>query len=397
MILSTGLIAALIVCFYPLAIRFSLIATPEVILNFFLFLSLYFLLGINKNKAGKKNAKQTAWATMTMTAAVMTHLQAWFLMPFFSLLLWKKWKYWLIFVGMSLIPMISLYLHLQGINDSSVPQEWSTYSYDSTNRIRQTLYYPALLIDTMSPALILLGVIGLLNIWEEEGLRWNIKYYPMICFLALIPPYLYFVYSWDRMRPKEALLLCLFLVPYVAVGLRFIVSTAQSATGKWVIIFVSISMLLAVPYNWKYISKGNIFPIPRTAPEYRQLAEWIDKNINQNEAIVFDHLPLWSDYYLASTSKRYPQEIFLAKDLFSPEMKRKLQHFVEEKQPTLLVLSKEPTTVSKAIDLRCKQNKCPQEAIEVTLQSRLNKIYETDHVVLYRMQKLMSQIESKQK
>jgi len=384
----TGLIAALVVCFYPLAIRFSLIALPEVILNFFIFLSLFILLGIKKSESGDRKYGQSILATMTMLAAVLTHLQAWFLMPIFSLLLWKKWKYYLLFVGISLLPIIALLLHLQNIYGTAVPPEWNTASYDSTNRIRQTLYYPALLIDTLSPALILLCVIGLIRTWEKEGLCWNIKYFPMICFFALIPPYLYFVYSWDRMRSKEALLLSLFIVPYVAIGLRFIVSTMRGSLGKWMVIFTSIGMLLVIPYNWKYLSKGTSFPIPRTAPEYRRLAKWINNNIDSTDAIVFDHLPLWSDYYLAITSRRLPQQVFLTKDRFSPEIARKLHHFVTEKTPKLLVLSKEPTTVSAALELRCRSNECPDEALEPALQVHLKKVFETEQVVVYRMRKL---------
>jgi hypothetical protein len=384
----TGLLAAAIVCFYPLAVRFSLIATPEVILNFFLFLTLFILIGISRDDVQKNQLGRAVLATTTMTAAALTHLQAWYLMPIFSLLLWKRWRYWLLFVGISLIPMISLYLYLHGLSDSTVPPEWNTYSYDSTNRIRQTLYYPALLIDTLSPALILLGAVGLIRIWEDDGPRLTIKYFPLICFLALIPPYLYFVYAWDRMRPKEALLLCLFLVPYVSIGLRFVSSTARSGFGKWGIILTSILMVVVLPYNWKFISKGNIFPIPKTSPEYRQIAQWISKNIDAKDPIVFDHLPLWSDYYLAAASRRYPQEMFLAKDIFNVELTQRLQRFFSEKHPGLLVLSKTPTTVSKAIELRCNPKECPQDAVDTALKVQLKKAYETENVVLYRIQKL---------
>ena len=386
----TGILAGFIVCFYPLAIRFSLIATPEVMLNFWLFLCLYFLVKTVKNDNRKSQHVEVMFATLAMVAAVMTHLQAWYLMPLFSLLLWRKWKYWLVFIGTSLIPMIFFFLHLKGINDSAVPPEWKTYSYDSTDLIMQTLYYPAILIDTLSPALVILSVLGLLHIWDKKNTIWNVKLFPLACFLALIPPYLYFVYSWDRMRPKEALLLCLLLVPYAAFGLRYIASTFNGTVGKWFIILASLSMLLVVPYNWKFIDKGNIFPIPRTTPEFRQIAYWINKNIEPNDRIIFDHLPLWSDYYLAAQSKRFPNDMFLAKDRYSKELLNKLIEFTSQKNPKIMILSKQPTTVSKAIQLKCINNTCPEEIIENNLQANLSKMFETENVVIYRINRVIS-------
>jgi hypothetical protein len=363
-----------------------LIALPEVILNFLIFFSLFILLGIKKNESGDKKYGQTILATMTMVAAVLTHLQAWFLMPIFSLLLWKRWINWLLFVSICLLPIIAFVLHLHSISGVVVPSEWETYSYDSTNRMRQTLYYPALLIDTLSPALILLCVIGLIRTWEKEGLSWNIKYFPMICFFALIPPYLYFVYSWDRMRSKEALLLCLFIVPYVAIGLRFIASTMRGSLGKWMVIFTSIGMLLVIPYNWKYLSKGTSFPIPRTSAEYRQVATWLNEHVTKDDVIVFDRLPLWVDYYFAMVTRRMPNQVFLTGDNVSSKTVVQLRQFFEKNGPTLLVLSKSPSTISKAFGL----NDMPQDTLETDLETALeidlDKLFETEHVSVYKLQ-----------
>jgi hypothetical protein len=323
-----------------------------------------------------------------MVAAVLAHLQAWFLMPIFSLLLWKRWINWLLFVSICLVPIIAFVLHLHSIYGVAVPPDWETYSYDSTNRIRQTLYYPSLLIDTLSPALILLCVIGLIRTWEKEGLCWNIKYFPMICFFALIPPYLYFVYSWDRMRSKEALLLCLFIVPYVAIGLRFIASTIQGKLGKWMVILTSIGMLLVIPYNWKYLSKETSFPIPRTSPEYRQVATWLKENIEPNDGIVFDHLVHWSDYYLVLATRRMPDQVFLGLDTLSPERLMRLKRFILEKRPRFLVLSKQPSTVSAVLKMRCSPSGCPETAREPTFQIDLIKEFETKSALIYKISHL---------
>jgi 4-amino-4-deoxy-L-arabinose transferase-like glycosyltransferase len=384
----TGLIAALVVCFYPLAIRYSLIAVPEVILNFFIFLSLFILVGIKKSESGNKKYGQSILASIAMVAAVLTHLQAWFLMPIFSLLLWKRWINWLIFVSICLLPIIAFVFHLHSIYGVVVPPAWETASYDSSNRIRQTLYYPALLIDTLSPALILLCVIGSLKIWEEERLCLTEKYFPMFCFLALIPPYLFFVYSWDRMRSKEALLLCLFIVPYVAIGLRFLVSTMRGSLGRWLVIFTSIGMLLVIPYNWKYMSKGTSFPIPRTSPEYRQVATWLKENIEPNDGIVFDHLVHWADYYLVLATRRMPDQVFLGSDTLSRKRLMRLKRFIIEKRPRFLVLSKQPSTVSAALEMRCSPSGCPETAREPTFQIDLIKEFETKSALIYKISHL---------
>ena len=379
-----GLLAGIMVCFLPLAIRYSLIAVPEVIMNFLIFLTLYLLLRITGKETEDKQFYNIATASLTMAAAEWTHLEAWFLMPIFSLLLWGQWRKWLIFVSISAVPIFAFVIYMYGLDNSLVPSEWMTYSYGSPDRFRQVLYYPALLVDTLSPALILLAVFGLVRIWEERSPGWKRQLFPLVCLLCLIPPYLTFVFAWNRTRPKEALLLSLFVIPYAAIGLTRLNSFVQSRFAKWTVIATAVGMLLILPYNWKYISKGGTFPIPRTSSEYRQLAIFFNDNVNRNDAIVFDHLPLWTDYYFAVATRRMPNKAFLTYDKASSKTAIKLRQFVKKNQPALMVLSKSPSTISKALGLKYNSQESLKNELELALGVRLGKILETEHVNVYK-------------
>lgn len=382
---QAGLFAAAIVAFYPLAIRCSLVAVPEVILNFLIFLALYLLLKAGVGQPEQLKTRYVIAAAVTMAAAEWTHMPAWYLMPVSSILLLGRWRHWTLYVAIGALPIAAFLFHIHSMHSTSVPPQWLTYSYDNLSRIHQLAYYPALMIKTLSSALILLAIIGFIQAWQTNFHNRKLLLFPSFCFVTLTLPYLFFVFAWDRMRPKEALLLALLIIPYASMGMVQLMSLVRGRIAKSAVIAAVLCILLVLPYNWKYMGHGNIFPIPRTAPEYRQLATWLNQNLEPDDSIVFDHLPLWSDFYLALATRRMPNQVFLTLDTFSPTILPRLIKFVAERQPKFLVLSKRPATVSAALELRYNSTDYLEIAWEPTLQVELSKRLETEHVCIYGM------------
>jgi hypothetical protein len=77
--------------------------------------------------------------------------------------------------------------------------------------------------------------------------------------------------------------------------------------------------------------------------------------------------------------------VFLTLDTFSPTILPRLIKFVAERQPKFLVLSKQPATVSVALSLPHNSTECPETAGESTLQVKLSKKFETEHVLIYKI------------
>lgn len=389
---EAGLIAGLIAALYPLAIRYSLIAVPEVILNFLIFLTLCLLLRARVSEPGRLQIGYVVTAAITMSAAEWTHLPAWYMMPLFSLLLWGRWRQWIVFVVIAALPIALFAFHLRGIYGGWIPPNWLTASFSGNANpdsivtlVHQLFYYPALLIQTLSPALVLLALVGLLHIVQHKPDNWKLQLFPLLCLTALIPAYLLFVFAWDRTKPKEALLLSLLMIPYAAIGSVQLKPLIKGRLLQWVVVATALAMLIVAPYNWKFGERGGIFPIPKTAPEYRQLATWLNENLEPDDSIVFDHLPLWSDFYLALATRRMPNQVFLTLDTFSPTILPRLIKFVAEQHPKFLVLSKQPATVSAVLELSRNCTGCPEIAWEPTLQVELSKRLETEHVCIYGM------------
>lgn len=177
------------------------------------------------------------------------------------------------------------------------------------------------------------------------------------------------------------------IVPYAAIGLAKLIYSFKYRYTKWIIAAVAIGMLAFLPYNIKYINRKQILPTPNTKPEYRQLASWLNTNIDAEDAIIFDHLPAWVDYYLAVATRTVPDRAFLTIDRVRPQTETRLRTFIESNQSLLLVLSKKPSTIVKTLDLNTESIEDTEANLVSSLKISVRKIHETHHINVYRVDK----------
>lgn len=380
---EAGLFAGMFMAVYPLSVRYSLIAQPEIILNALIAMSLLFILRSTARGNGRHVlGADGVLAAIFMGLACWTHMEAWFLAPLFCLLYWRRWTRFIFYGTISAIPIVIFILHTQGAY-GGVPPDWYAYSHGASNTVRQLFYYPALLMKTLTPAVILLAVIGFIHVLQNNRPFHRIELFPMLCFFLLLIPYLFFVFAWDRTKPKEALLLSLFILPYAALGL---VKVKQLFSVKWaqqLVAASAICMLLAAPYTWKYLHHGGIFPVPRTAPENVKTARWLNKHLKSGDGVVFDHLKQYADFYLAASIRALPDQVFLTLEWPPEKVKKRLGLYLKKQDPEFLVLAKQPGTVSRLLNVNCIQGQCPDDFQEPVFDALFEKNFETDNYVIY--------------
>ena len=379
---EAGWIAAVLVALYPLAIRYSLIAQPEIMLNCLIAATLLFLLRAGSAAEDRNINRNDIMAAVLMAMACWTHMEAWFLAPVFALLLWRRWRRLAFFLLVAAIPILAFVIHTR-MTYGGVPAEWYAYSYGATNTMRQLLYYPALLIKTLTPAIVLLAVVGLVHLVQNHSQEWKTQLFPALCLVLLAVPYLFFVFAWDRTKPKEAILLSLFIIPYAALGLVQIKNLLKGALARWLIVAIAAGMLLIAPYNWKYLGFGGIFPVPRTTAENVKTAAWLKRHVTPVEGVVFDHLPLYADFYMASALRALPDQVLLTLEWPAEEVKRRLDRYLSRQQPRHLVLSRQPGTVSRLLALKCTSQGCPTNFWEPLFQATYEKRFQSAHYVVY--------------
>ena len=388
---QAGVLAALIYALYPLGIRYTLVAMPEGIYVFFIVTGLW-LLYLARERPGYI---YVILAGLAMAGAGWSHLPPMWLIPVFGLLLWGQWKKLALYLVIGLHPIVFLFAFIASEWGSLIPTHWFTVAEkggfetrtDLGDTIQLIVAFPNLLLHTLSTALVILSLVGLLKAIQAPKSEWVRRLFPFFALLALAPAYLFFEFLWSRVKPKETILLAVLVIPYASLGLYYLVSMFKSHWERSLIIATTLMMMLIGPYLGIFMNNWEIVPGQKAPSELTVLVNWFKTETGPEEAIIFDRLPNWQEWYMAVALRKGPDTAFMDPEILDdPVPVDDLYEFLDAAQPRYLVLSKtDSSRLTPLLEVRCEAALCPDRSEEKFLGGTLEKAFETEEAVVYRL------------
>lgn len=391
---EVGVLAAVIYAFYPLAIRYTLVAQPEVLYVTFVYFGLWFLfLARDEPRRGRSYAHVTLGA-LSMAVAAWLHLPPWFLIPVFGLLLWGRWPQLALYAVVAVHPIVLWLLQFYTRFGYMMPSAVTGGQHvavdpklpsDLGDYLRLVGYYPNLLVQTLSAAFIVLGVLGALKAFQAPRAELVRRTFPLMSLAVLLVPYLYFEFLWNRMMPKELILLAALAVPYSALGLHAVTGLLSRRWERALIVAAVLGLMLVGPYLGIFTNYWELVPAQRAPTESVRLVDWFAESVDSGEAILFDHFDNWQEYYPPIALRKGPGTAFMNPNGTAPIPLEDLDSFLDTARPTYLVLSKtESSWLMPLLEFRCESVGCPDRVRAAYVDVELEKVYESNGFVIYK-------------
>jgi hypothetical protein len=301
---NIALFSTLIFSVYTLQIRYSVLSLSEVPFTFFLFLSLYFFFKFKRDE--DKKYSFLAFACISLNLACMLRHEGWVFIPLLSLFLLKEKKTHLLFFFV--ISMIFPAFWMMGnyyINADPLYSVHFAHTYqvviDGYNE-GYTLYtalyrliaWPRILTLTLTPIVAIFAFCGLIySLVKRE--------YMDILFIFIV---LYVIFTIQGitgsmyLRPRYAIMLGMFLIPYSVLGLERISNLFNS--NKKLQKAVTIIFVLSLIISPLIVSSAShsLSPLPTAPPDANKISVWIKENVKTEEKVIFDHYQ-WNQAYIA--------------------------------------------------------------------------------------------------
>lgn len=385
---GAGLLAGLIWAFYPLGIRYSLVAMSENVYLFFLFVSLWALYVARRGRSSRTKITYLLLAAGVMSLAAWTHIPPWWVIPVSGLLLWGHWRELMLYEAIAAHPILMWLVHIVSTYGTMLPSNWAEQAAraDETARslgetIQFLTYYPNVILHSLSVVGVVMALIGILyTIKTSWGKTLRERLFPLLILISLVPAYLLFSIAWDRRLPKDALLAAAFLVPYAAFGSLTVLGLFDRFLQRALIVAVMLGLMLAMPRLNMWFSSYQVDAKSNMTALQTDLVKWFRENSEPEDAIAFDPLG-WQDWQIALTLRKHPDLVYLIPPWYEVETEE-LRRFLLACE-SYIVLSRTESVLLPALDMRCTVSGCPSQSFEPALEAELVKEFETSEVVIY--------------
>jgi hypothetical protein len=248
----------------------------------------------------------------------MLRYEGWVFIPLLSLFLLKEKKtYLLFFFVISMIfpafwmignyyinadPLYSVHLAhtyqvvIAGYNDG----------YTLYTALYRLIAWPRILTLTLTPIVAIFAFCGLIYSLVKR------KYMDLL-FIFLV---LYVIFTIQGitgsmlLRPRYAITLGMFLIPYSVLGLERIVYLFND--NKKLQKAVTIIFVLSLIISPLIISSAfpSLSPMPTAPEDAKKISVWIKENVKTEEKVIFDHYQ-WHQPYIALYSGLNPDNIYM--------------------------------------------------------------------------------------
>lgn len=390
-----AVLAAVIYAFYPLGIRYTLVAMPEAIYVFFICLGLWMLYLAREETRRRRQYAYVIFAALAMAGAGWTHLPPMWLIPIFGLLLWGRWGQLVLYLVIAIHPIVAFFIYISSVWGSFIPTHWISVAQsggfearsDLGDTVQLLVAFPNLLIHSLSVTLVILSLVGVLKAFQAPRTEWVRRLFPLFALLALVPAYILFTLLWSRVKPKETILLAVFMVPYAGLGLYYLIGLFKSWWERSLIVVATLALMFVGPYLGIFVNNWEIVPGQKAPASSSELVNWFAYNTDAEQAIIFDRFPNWQDWYMAIALRKGPDTVFLDPEILDdPVPVDDLREFVDVAHPAYLVLSKSDSTrLMPLLNVRCDTSGCPNRSSEPFLEAELEKVFETEQAVVYQL------------
>ncbi len=289
----SGLFVAGAYLFYPVAIRYSLMAVAEIPFCFYVFVA---LACVSMARRDSGNWKHVVIGGIALTLSGALRYEGWILIPLLAIPLYKKPRLLIVFILTSLLfPvywMSGNYIHngdvLYGVHFAAhyqiVVQGYNA-NIIGGEIIWRAIYYPLALLFGITPAIATLCIIGIIKciMRRKKQCIWLI---PFICLLII-----YIKKAIDGsllLKARYSILLALFLLPFAAEVIGNIKRTKYRIMASIILIasMLPLSYIRGIGYNNTYVMSKYI---PRALTYVPVGIEAIPK-LNKSASIIADYL-----------------------------------------------------------------------------------------------------------
>jgi 4-amino-4-deoxy-L-arabinose transferase-like glycosyltransferase len=307
-----ALIVAASYAFYPVAVNASLMAT-EVPPFIFLLVLCMVLLSIARQDRG--SWRHAVGAGIGLTFASMLRYEAWMLIPFFGILLWRKPKIMILFFICSILHpifwMIGNGIHYgDPLYSISYASNWELNVMESNqnlspriilNRIR---FYPLWTLNGLTPIVAACCISGaVLSLTRRRSYSvWLIPFLGVLCL---------FIISATRgslaLKTKYTVTLGTMLFPFSAELFKCLSnSEAFQRTKQIIVVFIIISMVFFSYPDYAIPGFG-------VRKEIKSLSLTINSHLGSDDpAFICDFFGWGRTHYIALSTRLHPSRIFVA-------------------------------------------------------------------------------------
>jgi hypothetical protein len=337
--------------FYPVYLRASLMATAEIPFVFFFLLALY-LLSLARKPAGKW--WHAVFAGAAMTLAGMLRYDAWLLMPFLAVALWRRPAFAAGFLATAAIfPASWMYGNWRAHQNPFyfISREAMDMAdredADTTRRLWLALFYPGTIFLGLTPVVAALAATGALICLARNTARaiWLVPGIGLLTIFSLKSGEAHLPLKSRYTISIGALFLCYaaeaFKLPAFArlrgrVKIALIASLALSMTA------FSYADRFALPeaFHGVFRSSFNAIPKVKYSAEMQEIAAAVGRHLDSaKDAFICDYLGLSMTFFVALKTRLHPDRIFLAPgDRYPPYDPSHLSALTSRHQDGLLLL-----------------------------------------------------------
>ena len=314
---NAGLFTTCIYLIYPVAIRNSLMALSEIPFIFFVTLTLLFL---SFAMGGKNNWKYAFMAGIFLTLAASLRYEAWVLIPALGIILWKRWKSFLVFLFASMLfPVFWMsgnYIQygdpLYG-TDSAI--NWQINISHVNNNLRlidlinRAIFFPQALFFGITPLAFLVCLAGIILVIFKHKKQ-------QIWLIPLVVLFVFYMVSVINgtlaLHVRYSLTLAILLIPFAA---EWYVSLKLPYNNLFHLLLIA-SILPMSFIEWKapfpILVGEEIHPIPQLNQQAVNISKFeIAQGKSFPGGLLLDFFGWENTYYVALMSQQGPENIFI--------------------------------------------------------------------------------------
>jgi hypothetical protein len=335
---------------YPIAFRQSFLALTEVPFVFFAMWSLNCVSRVRQ----EPRLLFAVLAGVFLTLACALRMEAWLLIPFFALALWKHRKAALLFLAVaSLVPILSIVLNylligdlLPGLTTAKVWQvnmEGVNENITNSEILRRLIYFPSVLLFGLTPFVFLSSIAGAAFVLKDRK--------PQIVWL-LAPAVLLCIFLRQAMKGyllleiRYSLILGYLLLPFAAETIE------RFRQRRWFVIAACLILASMIPLSYSRVvvarMMGATFPnpfppdleaIPKVSRRAVKVAQFVSPRQELNGGgLVLDFFNWKDTFYVALMSKLPPARIwFMPGGEHQPFVASAFSQFIENHPGGILI------------------------------------------------------------
>lgn len=347
---SAALFTACLYLIYPVGIHYSFDAMAEIP---FIFLILLTMLILSYARDENGNWKYALAAGIVLTLASSLRYESWGLTPFFSLLLWKRWKSMIAFlISATIFPLFWIIGNYFGTGDPFYNFTWAmnweleiglnNQDVSAMDYIIRVISFPRSLLFGITPLAFLVCAIGIIQVIYYRNKKW-------VWLIPLVA--LFITYTANAISGafsalvRYSIILAIFIIPFAAEwyirqkeNRRFLYSVIVLGS---MLPFSFLRFAIPWPFDFPHPVPKEVVPLPRLEQSSVRISEYQNQISKEHPGGLFLDFYAWDEtYYIALMSRKNVSNIFIMPgDLNEPIEMDRLEEFLINNPYGVLLLT----------------------------------------------------------